>query len=109
MEEQPAVPLVGGVTAFEAEGDDRGDEVDEQECAEVCEEFFEAGSGGGFGVIVAVDEIVNEARQEHQIDKGRDERQEHLEYKDVRQGEETHGLVPDECHLVFEDSLKNSE
>ena len=43
VEEQPAVALVGGMAALQAEGDRRGDEVDEQEAEEVGQQLFEAG------------------------------------------------------------------
>ena len=56
VEEQPAVAFVGGMAALQAEGDRRGDEVDEQEAEEVDQQLFEAGGGSGFGVVVAVDE-----------------------------------------------------
>ena len=63
VEEQPAVAFVGGMAALQAEGDRRGDEVDEQEAEEVGQQLFKAGRGGGFGVVVAVDEVVDDAGQ----------------------------------------------
>ena len=47
---------------------------------------------------VAVDEIVDESGEEHEVDEGRDERQQDLEDEDVGQREEAHGLVAYEGH-----------
>ena len=83
VKEQPAVAFVGGVASFEAEGDGRGNEVDEQKRAEVREQLFEAGGRSGLRMVVAIDEVVRESCQKHQVDEGRNERKEHLEDEDI--------------------------
>ena len=44
---------------------------------------------------MAVDEVVDDAGQEHEVDEGRDQGEQHLEDEDVGQGEESHGFVAD--------------
>jgi hypothetical protein len=63
VEQQPAVAFVGGVAALQREGHRRGDEVDEQEAAEVEQQLLEGWRRGGFGVVMAVDEVVDDAGQ----------------------------------------------
>ncbi len=63
VEEQPSVALVGGVAALQRKAMARGDKVDEQKCAEVGEQLFEARGGSGFGMVVAIDEIVDASRR----------------------------------------------
>ena len=46
---------------------------------------------------------------EHEVDEGRDQRQEHLEDEDVGQREEAHGLVADEGGAMLPDGLQGSE
>jgi len=58
VEEEPAIALVGWMAAFEREGDRGGNEVNDEEAEEVEDELFEVGGGGGFGVKVAVNEVV---------------------------------------------------
>ena len=108
MEEQPAVALAGGVFALEAEGEGRGDEVDDQEGEEEGEEL-EAGRGGGLGVEVLVDEVMDDAGEEHEVDQRREEGQQDLEDEDVGQGEEAHGAVVGDGATVLEDGLQNAE
>ena len=86
-----------------------GDEVDEEEGAEVGEQLFEVCCAGGFGMVVAVEREVDAPGEEHEIDEGRDERQEHLEDEDVGQREEAHGAVTQESAAMFEDGLQSSE
>src|SRR5208282_4057437 len=93
VEEQPAVALVGRMAALQAEGDRRGNEVDEQEGSEVSQKLFKAGRGGGLGVVVQVDKVMDNAGNEHQVDERRDQRQQHLEDENVGQREQSHGLV----------------
>ena len=59
---QPS-PLLAGWRRSREKADDGGDEVDEQEAEEVDQQLFEAGGGGGFGVVVAIDEVVDDAGQ----------------------------------------------
>src|SRR5208283_4604475 len=109
VEEEPAVALVCRMTALQREGCRGGDEVDEQEGEEVGDELFKAGGGGGLGVVVQIDEVVDHAGQEHEVDKGRDQGQKHLEDEDVGQGEDTHGLIADEGEAVLPDGLQYSK
>ena len=76
---------------------------------EVDEQLFEAGGGGGFGVVVAVDEVVDDAGHEHEVDERRDQRQKHLEDEDVGQREQAHRLVADEGGAMFPDRLQSAK
>ena len=109
VEEQPAVALVGGVTPLQAEGHRGGDEVDEQEAKEVDHQLFKAGRGGRFRVVVAIDEVVDDAGHEHDVDERRNQRQKHLEDENVGQGEQAHGLVADEGGAMFPHRLQDAE
>ena len=60
-------------------------------------------------MVVTVDEVVDDAGEEHEVDEGRDQRQEHLEDEDVGQGEIAHGLVADEGGAMLPDGLQDSE
>jgi len=58
------------MTALEREGDRGGDEVDDEEAEEVEDQLLEVGGGGGFGVEVTVNEVVDDAGEEHESIKG---------------------------------------
>ena len=60
-------------------------------------------------MVVAVDEVVHDAGQEHEVDEGRDQRQQHLEDENVGQREEAHGLVADEGRAMLPDGLQGAE
>ncbi len=83
VEEQPGIALAGWVFALEHEGQCGCSEVDEQEGAEEGDELVEVGGAGGVGVEVFVDEVMNDAGYEHEVDQRRDERKEDLEDDDV--------------------------
>lgn len=68
--EQPAVSLVGGMPAFQAEGHRRSDEIDQQEAEKVDQKLVKVGGRGGEWMVITVNEKVDNAGQEHQVDKG---------------------------------------
>ena len=109
VEEEPAIAFVGWVAALEREGRRGGDKVDDHEGEEVESQLVEIVGRGGDGVIVAVDEIMDDAGDEHEVNEGRDERKQHLEDEDVGQGEEAHGLVADEGQAMLPDGLEDAE
>ena len=80
-----------------------------QEGEEEAEQLVEAGGGGGLGVEVLVDEVVDDAGDEHEVDERREERQQDLEDEDVGQGEEAHGAVLGDGAAVLEDGLQDAE
>ena len=73
------------------------------------QQLVEAGGGGGLRVEVAIDEVVDDADDEHEVDERGDQRQKDLEDDDVGQGEETHGAVLGDGAAVFEDGLQDAE
>ena len=110
MEEEPAVAFAGGVFALEGEGEGGGGEVDEEEGEEEGEELVEGVGGGGFRVEVLVEDVVDDAGDEHEIDEGGDEGQQDLEDEDVGQGRR--GPWRGGCEMapfVFEDGLEDAE
>ena len=60
-------------------------------------------------MVVAVDQVVDDAVEEHQVDEGRDQGQEHLEDENVGQGEQAHGLVAHEGGAMLPDGLQRAE
>ena len=58
---------------------------------------------------VLVDEVVDDAGDEHQVDERGDEREQDLEDEDVGQGEEAHGDVLRDGSAVLEDGLQDAE
>ena len=60
-------------------------------------------------MVVAIDEVVDDAGDEHDVDERRDQRQEHLEDEDVGQREEAHGLVADKGGAMLPDGLQGAE
>ena len=60
-------------------------------------------------MVVAIDEVVDDAGHEHDVDEGRDQRQKHLEDENVGQREQAHGLVAHECGAMLPDGLQGSE
>ena len=58
---------------------------------------------------VAVDQVVHHARDKHQIDEWRDQRQQDLEDQDVGQCKQPHRLVPEKSSLVLVDRLQRAE
>ena len=52
-------------------------------------------------MVVAIDEEVDDASEEHDVNKRRDERKKHLKDENVGQREETHCFVADEGGAVF--------
>ena len=60
-------------------------------------------------MIVAVDEEVDDAGEEHDVNKRRDQRKKHLEDENVGQREEAHGFVADECGAMLPDGLQGAE
>ena len=105
VEEEPVVSLVGGMAALQREGDRGGDEVDDHEAEEEDQQPVEVGGRGGEGMEVAVDEVIDDAGQEHEIDERGDQGEQHLEDEDVGQGEVTHGLVADKGGAMLPDGL----
>ena len=109
VEEEPAVAFAGGVFALEGEGEGGGSEVDDQEGEEEGEQLVEAVGRGSFGVEVLVDQIVDDAGDEHEVDERGDERQKNLEDEDVGQSEQAHGAALADGSLVFIDGLQDAE
>ena len=60
-------------------------------------------------MVVAVDEVVDDAGDEHDVDEGRNQRQQHLEDENVGQREQAHGLVAHEGGAMFPDGLQCAE
>ena len=58
---------------------------------------------------VLVDEVVDDAGDEHQVDERGDEGKQNLEDEDVGQREEAHGAVFADGALVFVDRLQDAE
>ena len=58
---------------------------------------------------VFVDEVIDDAGEEHYVDEWREQRQEDLEDEDVGQREEAHGAVAGDGSAVLEDGLQDSE
>ncbi len=109
VEEQPGVALAGGVLPFEREGEGGGGEVDEQEGEEEDQQLVEAVRGAALGMEVLVDEVVDDAGDEHEVDERRDERQKDLEDEDVGQCEEAHGAVLANGATMLADRLQDAE
>ncbi len=109
VDEQPGIAFTGGVFALEGEGEGGGGEVDEEEGTEEDEELDEVGGAGGFGVEVFVDEVVDDAGDEHEIDEWGYQREHDLEDDDVGQSEEAHGAAIADGGAVFPDGLEDAE
>jgi len=60
-------------------------------------------------MIVAIDEVIDNPGQEHDVDEGRNQGQQHLENENVWQGEQTHGRAAQESDAMFPDSLQRAE
>ena len=60
-------------------------------------------------MVVAVDEVMDDAGDEHQVDERRDQRQQHLEDEDVGQREQPHGLVAHKRRAMLPDRLQHAE
>ncbi len=58
---------------------------------------------------VLVDEVVDDAGDEHDVDERGEEREQDLEDEDVGQGEESHGAVAGDGSAMLEDGLEDSE
>src|SRR5580658_4194691 len=58
---------------------------------------------------VLVDEVVNDAGDEHEVDERREEWKQDLEDENVGQSEEAHGAAVANGSAVFEERLKNAE
>src|SRR5215469_7908107 len=109
MDEEPGVSAARGVFALEGEGEGGGGEVDYEEGEEEEQDLVEAVGGGGLGVEVLVDEVVDDAGEEHDVDERGEQREEDLEDEDVGKGEEAHGAVAGDGSAVLEDGLQDSE
>ena len=109
VEEQPGVAFAGGVFALEREGECGGGEVDDEEREEEDEQLDEVGGAGGLGVEVLVDEVVDDAGDEHEVDERRDERKQDLEDEDVGQREEAHGAAVANGGFVLVEGLQDAE
>ena len=109
VEEEPKVALAGGVFALEQEGQAGGHEVNEEEAEKKGEELVEAGRGGGVRMEVAVDDVMEDAENKHEVDERRDEGQKNLEDQNVGQGEEAHGAAVADGELVFVERLEDAE
>src|SRR3984957_20908477 len=109
VEQQPAVALVSGMPPLQAEGQGRSNEVDNQEGEKEGQQLLEVRRVGRLGVEVAVNQVVHHARDKHQIDERRNQRQQDLEDQDVGQGKQPHRLVPEKRSLVLVDRLQRAE
>src|ERR1019366_6062253 len=84
-------------------------EVNEQEADKVDQQLLKVGGRSCLRVVVAIDEVVNDTGQKHEVDEGRDQRQQHLKNKDIGQGEQPHGLVADKGGAMLPDGLECSK
>ena len=107
--EEPEVSLARRVFAFERERQRGGGEVDHQEGEEEGQQLQQAGGRGGFGVEVFVDQVVDDAEDEHQVDERGDQWQQDLKDEDVRQREEAHGAAVANGAAMLPDGLQDAE
>ena len=68
-----ASPRLAGCLRSSKKARPGGGEVDEQEGEEEDEELVEVGGVGGFGMEVFVDEVVDDAGDEHEVDEWGDQ------------------------------------
>src|SRR5665213_3938540 len=58
---------------------------------------------------VLVDKVVNDSRDEHEVDEWRDERKKNLEDQNIGQRKQPHSAPVDDSSAVFEDGLQNAK
>ncbi len=109
VEQQPPVAFVRRVPPLQAEGQGRSDEVDDQKGQEEGQQLLEVRGIGRLRMEVAVKQVVHHARDKHQVNKRRDQRQQDLEDQDIGQGKQSHRLVLEKRSLVLVHRLQRAE
>src|SRR5579884_3550414 len=97
------------MAAFQRKGQRRGDKVNHQKREEVNQQLLKARRAGRRRMKVLVPPVLQRACRKHDVNKGRDQRQQNLENNNIWQCKQAHRAIRAEGVLVLEDSLQDPE